>query len=135
MSSLVDSGNIDKAAIFNVEGTSVWASSKGFEVCQPYIKAASVMMDSGWIYVLAEWLAILMDWPLKYQADTGKQVAPAEIKEVVNSYSDKSAVKKVQSEGFHIAGSRYVTIKADERSLYGRKVRNRLAHPGPYDEC
>jgi len=38
MNSLVDSGNIDKAAIFNAEGTSVWASSKGFEVCQPYIE-------------------------------------------------------------------------------------------------
>ena len=32
--SLVGSGNIDKAAIFNTEGTSVWASSQGFEVCQ-----------------------------------------------------------------------------------------------------
>jgi profilin len=44
------------------------------------------------------------------------------MKEVVSSYSDKSTVKKVQSGGFHIAGSRYVTIKADERSLYGKKV-------------
>ena len=30
--SLVGSGNIDKAAIFNVEGTSVWASTTGFTV-------------------------------------------------------------------------------------------------------
>ena len=51
-----------------------------------------------------------------------RQVAPAEIKEVVSSYSDKGDVKKVQSEGLHVAGSRYVTITADERSLYGKKV-------------
>lgn len=41
---------------------------------------------------------------------------------MVSSYSDKKDVKSVQSEGLHIAGSRYVTIKADERSLYGKKV-------------
>ena len=33
--SLVGSGNIDKAAIFNVEGTSVWASTTGFAVSLP----------------------------------------------------------------------------------------------------
>ncbi len=31
--SLVGTGNIDKAAIFNSEGNSVWASSPGFTVC------------------------------------------------------------------------------------------------------
>ena len=45
------------------------------------------------------------------------------MKEVVSAYADKADVKKVQSDGFHIAGHRYVTIKADERSLYGKKVR------------
>lgn len=79
--SLVGTGNIDKAAIFNAEGTSVWAHSQGFEV------------------------------------------APAEIKEVVASYTDKGEVKKVQSDGFHVSGNRYVTIKADDRSLYGKKGR------------
>ncbi|MCJ1225272.1 profilin, required for normal timing of actin polymerization in response to thermal stress [Toensbergia leucococca] len=77
--SLVGSGNVDKAAIFNSEGNSVWATSTGFNV------------------------------------------APAEIKDVVNSYTDKGDPKKVQSSGFHIAGERYVTIKADDRSLYGKK--------------
>lgn len=64
--------------------------------------------------------------------DAGFQVKPEEIKEVVSSYTDKSDVKKVQSEGFHIAGSRYVTIKADERSLYGKKVCSGLG-PGHGD--
>ncbi|KAL8729962.1 MAG: hypothetical protein Q9166_004407 [cf. Caloplaca sp. 2 TL-2023] len=78
-SSLVATGNIDKAAIFNSEGTSVWASSPGFTV------------------------------------------APAEIKVVVNSFADNSDVKKVQSEGFHIAAEKFFTLKSDERSLYGKK--------------
>ncbi|KAL8705156.1 MAG: hypothetical protein Q9201_001723 [Fulgogasparrea decipioides] len=77
--SLVGTGNIDKAAIFNSEGTSVWASSSGFTV------------------------------------------APAEIKAVVSSFADTSNVKKVQSEGFHVAGEKFVTLKSDERSLYGKK--------------
>ena len=50
------------------------------------------------------------------------QVGSSEIKEVVASYKDTAEVKKVQSEGFYVAGSRYVSIKADDRSLYGRKV-------------
>ncbi|MCJ1297829.1 profilin, required for normal timing of actin polymerization in response to thermal stress [Hypocenomyce scalaris] len=79
--SLVGTGNIDKAAIFNSEGTSVWASSTGFTI------------------------------------------GPAEIKEVVSSYKDTGEVKKVQSSGLHIAGERYVVIKADDRSLYGKKGR------------
>ncbi|KAA6412885.1 MAG: profilin ii [Lasallia pustulata] len=77
--SLVGTGNIDKAAIFNSEGTSVWATSHGFTL------------------------------------------GPAELREVVDSYKDKGDVKKVQSSGLHIAGERYVVIKADDRSLYGKK--------------
>ena len=51
------------------------------------------------------------------------QVAPAEIKEIIASYSDTSDVKKIQSGGFRIAGEKYMTIKADEKSVYGKKVR------------
>lgn len=122
MNSLVASGNIDKAAIFNAEGTSVWASSKGFEVCQPYIghdfggHGLGMRMHSRRADLGSAGLA------LQYHANAWRQIEPAEIKEVVSSYSDKSTVKKVQSEGFYIAGSRYVTIKAEDRSLYGMKV-------------
>ncbi|KAF6233702.1 hypothetical protein HO173_007914 [Letharia columbiana] len=77
--SLVGTGNLDRAAIFNTQGTSVWASSHGFTV------------------------------------------SPAEIKEVIASYSDTSDVKKIQSGGFRIAGEKYMTIKADEKSVYGKK--------------
>lgn len=77
--SLVGTGNLDRAAIFNIQGTSVWASSSGFTV------------------------------------------SPAEIKEVIASYTDTTDVKKIQSGGFRVAGEKYMTIKADEKSVYGRK--------------
>jgi len=82
--SLVATGNLDKAAIFNSEGNSVWATSAGF------------------------------------------QVSPGEMQEIVNAYKDKgdaNGVKQVQSNGLHIAGERYVVLKADDRSLYGKKGR------------
>jgi profilin len=53
------------------------------------------------------------------------QVHPQEMKEVVAAYKDKGdaqGVKQVQSTGLHVAGERYVVLKADERSLYGKKV-------------
>ncbi|CAF9919582.1 MAG: profilin, required for normal timing of actin polymerization in response to thermal stress [Alectoria fallacina] len=81
--SLVGTGNLDRAAIFNTHGTSVWASTHGFAV------------------------------------------SPAEIKEVIDSYSDTSDVKKIQSGGFRVAGEKYMTIKADEKSVYGKKVHYR----------
>ncbi len=78
--SLVGTGHVDKAAIFNAEGNSVWASSAGFNV------------------------------------------TPAEMQEVVGAYKDTSQPKKVQATGLHIAGQKYIVIKADETSLYGKKV-------------
>jgi len=79
--SLVGTGNLDKAAIFNSEGNSVWATSAGFSV------------------------------------------SAAEMQTVVTAYKDTADVKKVQSEGLHIAGERFVVIKADDRSIYGKKGR------------
>jgi hypothetical protein len=81
-SSLVGTGHVDKAAIFNSEGNSVWATSPGFSV------------------------------------------TPAEMQEVVGAYKDTSEPKKVQSTGLHIAGQKYIVIKADDRSLYGKNVRS-----------
>ncbi|RMZ23588.1 hypothetical protein D0859_12372 [Hortaea werneckii] len=75
-------GNLDKAAIFNNEGNSVWAATQGFTV------------------------------------------SPQEMQEVVTAYKDPGTdgVKQVQSTGLHIAGDRFVVLKADERSIYGKKV-------------
>jgi len=79
--SLVGTGDVDKAAIFNTEGTSVWATSPNFKV------------------------------------------SPQEMAEVVGAFKDTSTPKKVQSTGLHIAGEKYVVLRADEASLYGRKGR------------
>lgn len=54
------------------------------------------------------------------------QVKPAEMQEVVSAYKDKgdaNGVKKVQSTGLHVGGDRFIVIKADDRSVYGKKVR------------
>jgi len=79
--SLVGTGQVDKAAIFNSEGNSVWATSSNFTV------------------------------------------SPQEMQAVVAAYKDKGDVKQVQSSGLHIAGERFVVLKADDRSIYGKKVR------------
>ncbi|KAK3075861.1 profilin, required for normal timing of actin polymerization in response to thermal stress [Teratosphaeriaceae sp. CCFEE 6253] len=54
-------------------------------------------------------------------------VSPQEMQAVVAAYADPgdrtTGVKKVQSEGLHIAGERFVVLKADERSVYGKKGR------------
>ena len=50
------------------------------------------------------------------------QPSSTELNEIVESFSDKKDIKKVQSEGFYVGGTRYVTIKADDRSLYGKQV-------------
>jgi profilin len=73
---------LDRAAIFNSDGNSVWATSAGFTV------------------------------------------SPQEMQEVVAAYKDKGTdgVKQVQSTGLHIAGERFVVLKADDRSIYGKKV-------------
>ena len=47
------------------------------------------------------------------------------MQEVVSAYKDKgdaNGVKKVQSTGLHVGGERFIVIKADERSVYGKKV-------------
>jgi len=77
---MVGTGTVDKAAIFNAEGTSVWAASSGFTV------------------------------------------SPQELRPIVSSFSDSSEPKTIQGQGFYIAGDKYITLRADDRSLYGKKV-------------
>ena len=53
------------------------------------------------------------------------QIKPDELKAIVAAYQDKgdkNGVKHVQSEGIHVGGERFVVLKADDRSLYGKKV-------------
>lgn len=51
------------------------------------------------------------------------QLKPDEISAIVSHYADKDDPKKVFGTGFRIAGEKYLTLKADDRSLYGKKVR------------
>ena len=47
------------------------------------------------------------------------------MQEIVSAYKDKgdaNGVKKVQSTGLHVGGERFIVIKADDRSVYGKKV-------------
>lgn len=44
------------------------------------------------------------------------------MQEIVTAYKDASPVKQVQSTGIHVAGEKYIVLKADDRSLYGKKV-------------
>ena len=51
--------------------------------------------------------------------------------EVVAAYKDRgdaNGVKQVQSSGLHIAGERFVVLKADDRSVYGKKVCTSFIH-------
>jgi hypothetical protein len=51
------------------------------------------------------------------------------MQEVVAAYKDPGTdgVKQVQSTGLHIAGERFIVIKAEDRSIYGKKVSWRTA--------
>ena len=51
------------------------------------------------------------------------------MQEVVTAYKDTEMPKKVQSTGLHIAGEKYIVIKADDTSLYGKKV-SEVPHKG-----
>jgi hypothetical protein len=56
------------------------------------------------------------------------------MQEVVKAYKDKGDVKQVQSAGLHIGGERFIVIKADDRSIYGKKVRvSRITECGDGD--
>lgn len=49
------------------------------------------------------------------------------MQEVVAGLSGK--VDKLYAEGLHVAGERYVLTKAEDRSLYARKVRYGISPP------
>ncbi|EME41595.1 hypothetical protein DOTSEDRAFT_73874 [Dothistroma septosporum NZE10] len=58
-----------------------------------------------------------------WATSSGFQVSPQEMKEIVTAYKDTADVKQVQSTGLHIAGEKFVVLKADDRSIYGKKGR------------
>ena len=100
-SSLVATQTVDKAAIFNKEGTSVWASTPHFDV--------SIQTHSG----------------TRARPDGSRQIGSDEISAIVKNYNEKpkdDAPRAIFGTGFKLNREKYVTIRADERSLYGKKV-------------
>lgn len=51
------------------------------------------------------------------------QLSQEEINSLISAYTSSD---NAFANGFSIAGEKFVTIKADERSLYGKKVRAHL---------
>jgi hypothetical protein len=45
------------------------------------------------------------------------------MKAIVEAYKDTTNPKKIWGTGLHVAKQKYVTLKADDRSLYGKLVR------------
>jgi hypothetical protein len=56
------------------------------------------------------------------------------MQEVVGAYKDTATPKAVQASGLHIAGQKYIVIKADDTSLYGKKVRPLSSGPPTFRE-
>ena len=54
------------------------------------------------------------------------QLLPQELKEVVSAFSDTNEPKAVQESGLHLAGEKYFVIMANDKSLYGKKVRTSI---------
>jgi len=51
------------------------------------------------------------------------QLTPQELEDIVAAFKDTTEPKAVWASGIHIAGEKYMTIKAEDKSLYGMKVR------------
>lgn len=55
----------------------------------------------------------------------GFQLEKKEIDAITAAFKDKgdaTGFKSISASGFNAGGEKFVTIKADERSLYGKKV-------------
>ncbi|KAI9268011.1 profilin [Phascolomyces articulosus] len=46
------------------------------------------------------------------------QVSATEVQDIVNGFTDND---KVRASGVHVAGVKYLTLRADDRSIYGKK--------------
>ncbi|KAJ3318138.1 profilin, required for normal timing of actin polymerization in response to thermal stress [Blyttiomyces sp. JEL0837] len=47
-----------------------------------------------------------------------QKIAPNEIQSLVNAYKDASGIR---ASGLHVAGVKYFTLRADDRSIYGKQ--------------
>ncbi|KAK0112186.1 profilin, required for normal timing of actin polymerization in response to thermal stress [Cadophora gregata f. sp. sojae] len=82
---------------------------------QAYVDSSMVAsghVDKGAIYSIAG--------DSKWAASPNFDVSATEMKEIINGLSGK--VDALYAEGLHVGGERYVLTKAEDRSLYARKV-------------
>ena len=114
-------GCVDKAAIFDAKGTSVWAASPHFKVRQHLF----LYYFRGLRHAVPTFDGFLGGGGRRVGGDLrltlGQQVEPSEIQSVVASFEEKQP-KKIFGSGFKIAGEKYLTIHAEDRSVYGKKV-------------
>ena len=47
---------------------------------------------------------------------------------MVAAYKDAGDPKQIFGSGFHIGGTKYMTVKAEDRSVYGKKVSQCPSH-------
>lgn len=60
---------------------------------------------------------------LEADNDTMRQISAEEMKNLASIVTgDQAAIDKAFAEGLHIAGERYVLAKAEDGSVYARKV-------------
>ncbi|KAI3640767.1 hypothetical protein MIR68_001645 [Amoeboaphelidium protococcarum] len=53
-----------------------------------------------------------------WATSAGFSVKPDEVKNIVKAFSDASGIR---ASGLHVAGEKYIAIKTDDRSVYGKK--------------
>ena len=95
MNSLRSRGSIDQVAIHGAtDGGSKWAADPGIQV------------QGSRVANLRAWL-------------TPSQLSGPEIKSIIDGFNDSG---KLYSDGIHVAGVRYVCIRADSDRLVGKKV-------------
>jgi len=54
----------------------------------------------------------------KWAASPNFNVNPEEVKKLVAAFKDPSGIR---AEGIHLSGTKYLTLRADDRSIYGKK--------------
>ncbi|KAG0637441.1 profilin [Tuber brumale] len=56
-----------------------------------------------------------------WATSVGFAVKPEEIKVLATAFGDGTKVPELPSPGFHIGGAKYITIKCEEKKIYGKQ--------------
>lgn len=94
-SNLVGTGHVSQGAIYGINGGE-WAKSAGFQVSKTFTRDEKTNLVNM------------------------QQVQPAELQEITAAYANPDTAR---ANGIHINGTKYLLLRADERSIYGKKVK------------